>query len=136
MAEGTVGPLDLPWWDAKKHQALAEIATAMQAPETIGPNVWGAVKDWARLVVGPPLEDTGDPVQNAQNLMQGFVGIGSIHKFPGSGPRIPTYGVTELPPAPGLMSRFLSPAQQALYAKLVAAGHTPEKALAFAKLQP
>lgn len=132
--EGTTGPLDLPWWDAKKHQALAEIATAMQAPGTIGSNIWSAFKDLAQTAVGPPMEDTGDPVQNSRNLMQGLAGVGSVMKFPG--PKIPTYGVTELPAVPGLMSKFLSGSQQEIYARLLAAGHTPEKALAVAKLQP
>lgn len=98
-------PEGLAWLDSKKRQALAEVATAMAAPETAGSNLWSALRDMGRNVGVVPQEDTGDPVQNARNLMMGF-GVGSIHKFPGSGPRIPTYGVTELPQTPELMQKF------------------------------
>lgn len=41
-------PEVLPWIDAKKRQVLAELATAAAAPETVGPNIWGALKDMGR----------------------------------------------------------------------------------------
>jgi len=60
----------LSWIDAKKRQVMAELATAMAAPETVGPNIWQAVKDLSTLIGRQ--EDTGDPVQNSRNLMGGF----------------------------------------------------------------
>lgn len=92
MSEG------LQWWDAQKHAIAAQIATAMAAPETVGPNLWAALKDFGgNLGVS---QDSGDPQQNSRNAMMGF-GVGSIHPFGGPKvlPKAPTYGVREVSPA-------------------------------------
>lgn len=122
MADAVAGATG--WLDAVKHGVMAQIATALAAPETVGPNLWSALRDMGKNLAGP--EDTGSPVQNSRNLMMGFgtAPLGVV-KFPGGMPRLPTYGVEEhagLPPE--LTQEQLAKVQdflakQALAAKVV-----------------
>lgn len=114
------------WWDQQKHALVAQIATAMENKDTIGPNIWQAVREMGQNVgVGT---DSGDAKQNSRNAMMGF-GVGSIHSLgaPKVPIRPPSYPVAEVPPEQagagltpeqqGLIQAFL--ARQAAAAKVI-----------------
>lgn len=118
-------PQALQWWDAQKHAIAAQIATAMAAPETAGPNLWAALKDFGgNLGVA---QDSGDPRENARQAMSGF-GVGSIHPF-GKVLKAPVYGVREVPPAEipgeGLSVEQMRQIQEFLARQAAAAKITP-----------